>query len=73
MMDYPVQWDIMVEILGVLLGLVHNNWWHGLFPISWARDKYRAPHMSGSWLDIIKTRRDDHFLQDRLIVIILIK
>ena len=31
-----------------------------------------VPYLSGSWLDTIEIRRDDIFLQDRLIVIIII-
>ena len=26
--DCPVQWDVVLEILGVLLGLVKNDWRH---------------------------------------------
>ena len=32
-MGYPVQWDIIVEMLGVLLGLVHNDGWNEVFTI----------------------------------------
>ena len=32
-MDYPVQWDVVTEILGVLLGLVNNDGRHEAFPI----------------------------------------
>ena len=38
-MDYPVQWDVEVGILGVLIGLVHNDGWHEPFPISLGKDK----------------------------------
>ena len=33
-MDYPVQWDVMMEILVVLLGLVKNDRRHKAFLIS---------------------------------------
>ena len=32
-MDYPFQWEIMVEILELLLGLVHNYGWREEFSI----------------------------------------
>ena len=32
-MDCPVQWDVLMDILGVLLGLVTNNMRHEVFPI----------------------------------------
>ena len=38
-MDYPVQWDVEVDILGVLLGLVQNDGWHEALPISSGKDK----------------------------------
>ena len=31
-MDFLVQWDVVMEILGVLLGLVKNDGRHELFP-----------------------------------------
>ena len=33
-MDCPVKWDVVMEILGVVLGLVNNNGRHESFPIS---------------------------------------
>ena len=33
-MDCPVQWDVVMDILGVLLGLVNNDGRHEAFPIS---------------------------------------
>ena len=33
-MEFPVQWDVEVGILGLLLGLVHNYGWHEAFTIS---------------------------------------
>ena len=33
-MDCPVQWDIVTEILGLILGLVNNYRRHESFPIS---------------------------------------
>ena len=33
-MDCPVQWDAVMEILGVLLGLMNNDGRHEAFPIS---------------------------------------
>ena len=38
-MDCPVQWDVVIEILGLLLGLVNNNGTHESFPISLGKDK----------------------------------
>ena len=38
-MDFPVQWDVVMEILGVLLGLVNNDGRHEVFPISSGKDK----------------------------------
>ena len=32
--DFPVQWDVVMEILGVFLGLVNNDGGHEAFPIS---------------------------------------
>ena len=32
-MDYPFQWDIIVEILKVILVLVQNDGWHEVFTI----------------------------------------
>ena len=36
--DCTVQWDVVVEILGLLLGLVDNNGRHEAFPISSGKD-----------------------------------
>ena len=33
-LDYPVQWDIIMEILGLLISWVKNDGWHEAFPIS---------------------------------------
>ena len=38
-MDCPVQWDVVMEILGVLLGLVKNDGRHEEFPIRSGKDK----------------------------------
>ena len=38
-MDCPVQWDVVMEILGVLLGLVNNDGRHEALPISFGKDK----------------------------------
>ena len=38
-MDCPVQWDIVMEILGVLLGLVNNERRHDALPISLGKYK----------------------------------
>ena len=32
--DFPVQWDIVMDIFGVLLGLVNNDRRHEVLPIS---------------------------------------
>ena len=32
-MDFPVQWDVLMETLGVLLGLVNKDGRHEAFPI----------------------------------------
>ena len=32
--DCPVQWDVVMEILRLLFGLVNNNGMHEAFPIS---------------------------------------
>ena len=32
--DCPVQWDVVMEILGLLFGLVNNDGSHEAFPIS---------------------------------------
>ena len=32
-MDFPVQWEVVMDILGVLLGLVNNYGRHDAFPI----------------------------------------
>ena len=32
-MDYPVKWDVVMKILGVLLGLVNNDGRHEALPI----------------------------------------
>ena len=44
-MEYQVQWDIIVDILVVLLGLVQNDGWHEAFPIISGKDKLRAPEL----------------------------
>ena len=38
-MDCPVQLDVVMEILGVLLGLVNNNGRHEALPIRSGKDK----------------------------------
>ena len=38
-MDFPVQWNIVMEILGVLLGLAKNDGRHESFTISLDKDK----------------------------------
>ena len=38
-MDFPVQWDVEVDILGIILRLVHNYGWHEAFPIFLGKDK----------------------------------
>ena len=38
-MDCPVQWDVVMEILGVLLGLANNDGRHEALPISSGKDK----------------------------------
>ena len=38
-MDCPVQWDVVMEILRVLIGLVKNHRRHEEFPISSGKDK----------------------------------
>ena len=38
-MDCPVQWDFMMDILGVLLVLVNNDGRHEALPISSGKDK----------------------------------
>ena len=38
-MDFPVQWDIEVEILGVLFVLMHNDGWNEALPIRLVKDK----------------------------------
>ena len=38
-MDYPVQWDIIVEILGLILALVHNDGWDQVLPTSLVKVK----------------------------------
>ena len=42
-MEYPAQWDIIVDILVVLLGLVQNDGWNEAFTVSSGKDKLRAP------------------------------
>ena len=37
-MDFPFQWDVGVEILVLLLGLMHNYGWHEALPISLGKD-----------------------------------
>ena len=37
-MNCPFQWDFEVDILGVLIGLVHNDGWNAL-PIGSGKDK----------------------------------
>ena len=38
-MDCPVQWDVVMEILGVLLGLVKNDRRHEALTIRLVKDK----------------------------------
>ena len=38
-MDCPVQWDVVMEILGVLLGLVNNYGRHEALAIRLGKDK----------------------------------
>ena len=38
-MDCPFQWDVVMEILGVLLGLVKNYGRHEAFPTSSGKEK----------------------------------
>ena len=38
-MDCPFQWDVEVDIFGVLLGLVHYDGWHEILPISLVKYK----------------------------------
>ena len=38
-MDCSVKWDVVMEILGVLLGLVNNDGRHEALPISSGKDK----------------------------------
>ena len=38
-MDYPIQWDIIVEILELLLFLMHNDGWHEAFTTISGKDK----------------------------------
>ena len=38
-MDCPVQWDSVMEILGVLLDLVNNDGRHEAFPVSSGKEK----------------------------------
>ena len=38
-MDCPVQWDVVMDILGVLLGLVNNYGRHEELPISLGKYK----------------------------------
>ena len=37
--DCPVQWDVVMDILGILLGLVNNYRRHEAFIISLVKDK----------------------------------
>ena len=37
--DWPFQWDVLMEILGLLLGLVKNDGSHEAFPISLGKYK----------------------------------
>ena len=39
MMDCPVQWNVVMEILGVLLGFVNNDGRNEALPISLGTDK----------------------------------
>ena len=41
-MAFTVQWDVGVDILGVLLGLLNNDGWRETFTIGSGKDKYRA-------------------------------
>ena len=38
-MEFPIQWDVVMEILGVLLGLVKNYERHEAFHISSGKEK----------------------------------
>ena len=38
-MDCTVQWDVVMEILGVVLGLVNNDGRHEALPVSSGKDK----------------------------------
>ena len=38
-MDCPVQWDVVMEILGLILGLVKNDGRHEALPISLGKYK----------------------------------
>ena len=38
-MDCPAQWDVLMEILGVLLGLVKDDGRHEALPIRSGKDK----------------------------------
>ena len=38
-MDCPVKWDVVMEILGVLLGLANNNRRHEALPIRYCEYK----------------------------------
>ena len=39
LMEFPVQWDLEVDILGLLLGLVKNYGWHEALPIGSGKEK----------------------------------
>ena len=41
-MEYPVQWDIIVDMLVLILGLVQNYGWHESFTIRSGKEKLRA-------------------------------
>ena len=42
-MDYPVQWDIIVDILVVLIGLLQDDEWHKALTIILGKGKECAP------------------------------
>ena len=39
LMDFPVQWDVEVDISGLLLGLVRNDGWHKALSIGPGKEK----------------------------------
>ena len=42
-MDCPVQWDVVMEILGLIIGLVNNSRRHESLPISLGKENEGAP------------------------------